>query len=93
MCHVIDTRFWHFLLCTKPSVLLMLRYQKRERERERERERKVADSHSIFCLISSVGAKSMGVLEWQLGIVGSAPWHSSRVHTSILDGKKYTINV
>ena len=29
----------------------------------------------------------MGVLEWQLGIVGSAPWHSNRVHTSILDSR------
>ena len=27
----------------------------------------------------------MAVLEWQLGMVGSAPWHSSSVHTSALD--------
>ena len=46
------------------------------------------NSHSIFCFISSVGARSMVVLEWQLGIVGSAPWHSNRVHTSILDSRE-----
>ena len=46
------------------------------------------NSHSIFCFISSVGARSMVVLEWQLGIVGSAPWHSNRVHTSILNSRE-----
>ena len=30
----------------------------------------------------------MVVLEWQLGIVGSAPWHSNRVHTSILESRE-----
>lgn len=27
----------------------------------------------------------MAVLEWQLGMVGSAPWHSRSEHTSALD--------
>lgn len=29
-------------------------------------------------------ARSRAVLEWQLGMVGSAPWLSNRLHTSIL---------
>ena len=45
----------------------------------------LSNSQSICCLRSSEGARSMAVLEWQLGMVGSAPWHSSSVHTSALD--------